>query len=418
MTQTGMPVWEAETLGENLARAGVTRREFLEFCGRMATIFAAGSPLLGLASPRTADAAEEIARRLSAVRKPNVVWLQLQECTGCLESTLRSGPTTVEDLILNLVSVNYVELLMAAAGSAAGASLARTNAEPHLLVVNGSIPLGAGGAYTVIGGRSAKSVLEESAENATHILAVGACAVWGSVQASRPNPTGAVGVDEIITDRPVVNVAGCPPIGDVITATITYVLTYGQTPPVDEQGRPLFAYGQRIHDGCPRRAHFDAGQYVTTFDDDAAHAGWCLYHMGCKGPDTFSPCPAIKWNLGTSFPIDAGHPCIGCTEEQFFDRYTPFYSVLPEADIVGIPVEGTANEIGRDLLAVTMVGIGAHASATAGRRWFDRRNARAQEPLAAFGDASPEDGPAQAGAPPASGPEAEPPPGHEDPGAP
>ena len=322
------------------------------------------------------------------MRKPNVVWLQLQECTGCLESTLRSGPTTVEDLILELVSVNYVELLMAAAGSAAGASLAQTNAEPHLLVVNGSIPLGAGGAYTVIGGRSAKAVLEEAAANATHILAVGACAVWGCVQASRPNPTGAVGVDEIITDKPVVNVAGCPPIGDVITAVITYLLTYDATPPVDQQGRPLFAYGERIHDGCPRRAHFDAGQYVTTFDDPGARAGWCLYEMGCKGPDTFAPCPAIKWNLGTSFPIDAGHPCLGCTEEQFFDRYTPFYSVLPDVHIPGFGVETTADHIGEVLLGVTAAGIGVHAAATAGRRWFDRRDARAQEPLAAFGDAA------------------------------
>ncbi len=84
---------------------------------------------------------------------------------------------------------------MAAAGTAADDALKTANAQPHILVVNGSIPLGENGAYTTIAGRSAESILRESAENATAIFAVGACAHWGSVQASRPNPTGAVGVD-------------------------------------------------------------------------------------------------------------------------------------------------------------------------------------------------------------------------------
>lgn len=386
---TQAPVWHEGTLGDNLIRANVSRRDFFGFCGRMAAIFAVGSPVLGLAAgPASASpSAELIAQKLLAIKKPRVVWLQLQECTGCLESALRSGGTTIEDLILNLLSVDYVELLMAPSGAAANAALAAVNDEPHILVVNGSVPLGAGGAYTVIGGESAETVLRRSAAKATAVLAVGACAVWGSVQASRPNPTGAVGIEEIITDKPVLNVAGCPPIGEVITAAITYLLIHDELPETDGEGRPLFAYGQRIHDSCSRRAHYDAGQFVHTFDDVGAREGWCLYEVGCKGPDTFSPCPIVQWNLGTSWPIGSGHPCIGCTERDFFDKFTPFYSTLPDVRVPGIGVETTANKVGLALLGATAGGVAVHGAATAVSRWAQRRGDRsAEEPLAAFGD--------------------------------
>ncbi|WOQ18032.1 hydrogenase small subunit [Raineyella sp. W15-4] len=374
--------WQEPTLAANLARAGVKRRDFLAFCGSLAAVFAMGGVATAGAPPATAD---EIADKLGAVTKPNVVWLQLQECTGCMESTLRSGGTTVEELVLSLLSVNYNELVMAAAGDAANKALDDTNAKDHLLVVNGSVPVKENGAYCVIGGKSAEQVLRESAEHATAILAVGACAVWGSVQASKPNPTGAVGVDQIIKDKPVINVSGCPPIGEVITATVAYVLSHdGALPKTDAEGRPLFAYDQRIHDSCPRRPHFDAGQYVRTFDDNGARSGWCLYQVGCKGPSTFSPCPIFQWNLHTSWPIGAGHPCIGCTEKEFFDRFTPFYQVLP--DVTGIGIESTAEKVGWGLVGATVAGVGLHAGLTAARQAASRRSAAAAGPLQAFGD--------------------------------
>jgi hydrogenase small subunit len=240
-----------------------------------------------------------------------------------------------------------------------------------------------GGIYCTIGGESAEEVLRKSAENAQAILAVGACAVWGSVQASKPNPTGAVGVDAIIRDKPVINVAGCPPIGEVVTATVAYLLAHDDLPKTDAEGRPLFAYDQRIHDSCPRRAHFDAGQYVRSFDDEAARNGWCLYEVGCKGPSTFSPCPIFQWNLHTSWPIGAGHPCIGCTERDFFDRYTPFYHVLP--NVTGLGIEATAERIGWGLVGATVAGVAVHAGVTAIRHATSRK-AEAEEPLEAFGD--------------------------------
>ncbi len=375
--------WQAPTLGENLTQAGVKRRDFLKYCGGLAAVFTLGQPLVAGSAQASPVSAEMIADKLGALTKPNVVWLQLQECTGCMESTLRSGGTTIEDAVLNLLSVNYNELVMAAAGDAANKALDETNAEPHILVVNGSIPRGAGGAYCTIGGKSAEQVLRESAKNATAILAVGACAVWGSVQASKPNPTGAVGVDEIIKDKPVINVSGCPPIGEVITATLAYILTHDTLPDTDAEGRPLFAYDQRIHDSCPRRAHYDAGQFVRTFDDEAARSGWCLYEVGCKGPSTFSACPIIQWNLHTSWPIAAGHPCIGCTEKNFFDRFTPFYQALP--NVPGLGAEATAEKVGWGLVGATVAGVGVHAALTAGRRAASKRS-EVETPLGAFGD--------------------------------
>ncbi|EFU80579.1 MULTISPECIES: hydrogenase small subunit [Mobiluncus] len=378
--------WRAGTLAENLASAGVSRRDFVKFCAGLAAIFAVGTPELAHASAaRTAG--EELADKLGAITKPNVVWLQLQECTGCMESTLRSGGTTVEEVVLNLLSVNYNELVMAASGEAAEKALDDTNAKEHILVVNGSIPLKDGGIYCTIGGKTTEQILRESAENATMILAVGACAVFGSVQAAKPNPTGAVGVDEIIKDKPVINVSGCPPIGEVITASLAYILTHGKAPELDSEGRPLFAYGQRIHDSCPRRPHFDAGQYVRSFDDAGAREGWCLYDVGCKGPSTFSPCPIFQWNLKAGWPIGAGHPCIGCTERDFFDRFTPFYEKLPQ--VPGFGIEITAEKVGLGLTGLVAAGVAAHAGVTATRAAADRKATR-NSPMAAFGDTAAE----------------------------
>ena len=386
--------WQEPTLAENLERAGVSRRDFLKYCGSLAAIFAAGSAVVGTAAQAHASPTPgtvtggDIADALDGITKPNVVWLQLQECTGCMESALRAGGTTVEEVVLSLLSVNYNELVMAAAGDAANDVLDKTLEEGHILVVNGSVPKADDGIYCVIGGETSEVLLKRAAENAFAILAVGACSVYGSVQAASPNPTGAVGVDSIIRNKKVVNVAGCPPIGEVILATVAYILTHGTEPKTDSQGRPLFAYDQRIHDSCGRRPHFDAGQFVRTFDDEGARNGWCLYHVGCKGPSTFSACPIIQWNLHTSWPVGAGHPCIGCTEKNFFDDYTPFYSRLH--NIPGFPVEGTAERVGLGLVAATVAGIGIHAGATAIRKAAGNKAAHEGGPLEAFGDEVPE----------------------------
>jgi hydrogenase small subunit len=144
-----------------------------------------------------------------------------------------------------------------------------------------------------------------------------------------------------------------------------YTLVNGAPPPTDGQGRPLFAYGDRIHDFCPKRGRFDAGQFVRSFDDAAAREGYCLYEVGCRGPETFAPCPILRWNLAQDWPIGAGHPCIGCTEVGFYDRFTPFYEVLPDLRVPGTGVESNATRVGLAGLALVGAGVAVHATATA-----------------------------------------------------
>ena len=358
--------WSAdESLGQYLERQGIGRRDFLTYCAQMTAILGLGE----LATPRVAAA-------LAAQKRPTVVWLSLQECTGCVESVLRTAEPTIGDLVLDVVSLDYQHNIMAAAGHQAEAALQASmqkNKGEYLLVVTGSVPLNDGGVYTTVGGRTAETVLKEAARDAKAVIAIGACAHWGNIQAARPNPTGAVGVSDIVKDKPVVNIAGCPPIGDVVTATIVHFLTFGTVPALDYDGRPLFAYGARIHDQCPRRANFDAGQFVEEFDDEAARKGWCLYHVGCKGPATYSPCPIFQWNTHTSWPIGAGHPCLGCTERNFWDTMTPFYGRLP--DVMGFGVERYADTIGAALAVGATAGVAAHAVATGVHQIRERRKA-------------------------------------------
>jgi len=363
LAPTSHPWTTDQTLGEHLEAQGVSRREFLDLCGKL-------TAMLGLASVVT----PRMAKALAQVSKPSVIWIQLQECTGCVESVIRTSEPSIGDLVLDTISLDYNHTLMAAAGHAAEAALQASmeaNAGKYILVVTGSVPLKDDGIYTTIGGRTAKVILEEAAAGAAAVIAVGACAHWGNIQAANPNPTGAVGVADIIRDKPVVNIAGCPPISDVVTATIVHFLTFGRVPQLDFDGRPLFAYGKRIHDQCQRRAHFDAGQFVEEFDDEAARKGWCLYRVGCKGPASFSPCPIIQWNVRTSWPIGAGHPCIGCTERQFWDTMTPFYDRLPQ--VAGFGVERKVDVIGGALAIGVTAGVAAHAVATGVHRARQRK---------------------------------------------
>jgi hydrogenase small subunit len=362
--------WSAdEGIAAHLERRGVSRREFLTFCAEMTAI-------LGLSTALT----PQIVAALEKAKRPTVIWLQLQECTGCVESVLRASDPKIGDLLLDVISLDFQETLMAGAGAdveAVKEQSMKDNYGKYILLVTGSVPTKEGGIYTTIAGKTAREHLEHAASGAAAIVAIGACAHFGSVQSAKPNPTGAVGVDQIIKDKPVVNIAGCPPIADVVTGTLVHFLTFGRLPDLDGDGRPLFAYGSRIHDQCPRRAKFDAGQFVQAFDDEGARKGYCLYHVGCKGPATFSPCPIFMWNGHTNFPIGAGHPCIGCTERNFWDTMSPFYTRLP--DVYGVGVEHIADTFGAALAIGAVAGVAAHAAATGIHQIQTRRREAAAE---------------------------------------
>lgn len=300
-----------------LTEHGVSRREFLKFCAVMAGT---------LALP--ASFTPKIARALETAKRPAVVWLEMQDCAGCTESLLRANRPTVAELVLDTLSLNYHETIMAPSGKRAEKSLADTVAEGgYLTVVEGSIPTADDGIYCCIAGRTALDILKEVAGHSAAIITVGACAFYGGWPATTPNPTGAKGVKDLISGVPIINLPGCPFNVDNLTATVVHFLTFRSLPAVDDLGRPLFAYGRRIHDNCERRGHFDAGEFVQAWGDEGHRKGWCLYQMGCKGPVAFHNCPTLRWNEGTNWPVGAGHGCIACAAPNFWE--SPAYEPIP-----------------------------------------------------------------------------------------
>jgi len=288
---------------------GISRREFLKFCTGVAAT-------MGL----SATAGMQIAAAASSAQRPSVIWLSAQECTGCTESLLRSTHPTLEQLILDAISLDYHETLNVGAGHQAEAhrkTSMEQNYGKYLLVVDGSIPTKDGGIYCKVANKTILEHLHEAAAGAAAIIAIGSCASWGGVPSVGPNPTGAQPVHALIKDRPIVNVPGCPPNPYNFLSTVLHFLTFGTLPELDARGRPKFAYNRLIHENCERRPHFDAGRFAIQFGDEGHRLGWCLYKLGCKGPETYANCPSILFgDVGSgAWPVGTGHPCFGCTEE-------------------------------------------------------------------------------------------------------
>ena len=338
------------TVGDHLRARGVSRRDFLRFCTTAASAMALPVAL----APR-------IAAALERARRPSVIWLPFQECTGCTESITRAHGSTIEGLIFDAISLDYQHTLQAAAGSAAEHAreqAMKDNWGRYLLIVDGSIPTANAG-YGTIAGVSYLDMLQEAARGAAAIVALGSCAAFGGIPMAKPDPTGAVPVSAIVKDKPIVNVPGCPPIPVVITGVLMQYLTFGKLPELDALGRPKAFYGQTVHDRCYRRPFYERGEFAETFDDEGARKGWCLYKLGCKGPTTYNACATVKWNDGVSFPIEAGHGCIGCSEPRFWDA-GGFYRPLSAGQW------GTAKTVGG---AVGVgVALGAAAALAARRR--------------------------------------------------
>ena len=311
-----------------------------------------------------ADGMAQIAEALETKKRIPVIWMHFQECTCCSESFIRSSHPIVADILLDKISLDYTETLMAPSGHQAEASLQDTIKKYHgeyLLCCEGSIPTAADGVYCCIGGKTAADIVREVAEGAKAVIAWGNCACSGCVQAAKPNPTSATPINKVITGKPIVNVQGCPPIAEVMAGVLVHLLTFDRIPQLDALGRPMAFYSRRVHDTCYRRPNYDAGLFVESFDDENARKGYCLYKVGCKGPTTYNSCGTIRWNGGVSFPIQSGHGCIGCSESNFWDA-GPFYQRL--SDFPGFGIETTADKVGLGLGAATIAGAAAHAVLT------------------------------------------------------
>jgi hydrogenase small subunit len=364
-----------------LLRRGMTRRTFIKLSSAMAA---------ALALP--ASYAPRIARALEAAPRLPVIWVRGQTCSGNTESFLRSADPTIETLLLETLSIEYHQSLMATSG--AGVDLARTAAmerypDGYLAVVEGSIPDGASGAYCLVGGRPVRDVAQEVIAGARAVIAVGSCAVDGGAPAAPGGLTGAHGIRGIAGDTKLIALPGCPMNVVNLVSVIVHYLTFNDWPPLDLANRPLSAYGNLIHNECERRPHFEFGEFALAWGDEGAQRGWCLYKVGCKGPESMGNCPVVRYGEGASWNIRAGHGCIGCVTKDFWEQMGPAYRRLPSpvpffpnltTDLVGAAVVGGVGAVA----AVHAVGMGARYRR---RARIERREALAAAEGAAVAEA-------------------------------
>ncbi len=369
-----------------MAVRGVSRRDFMKYCGYIAGMLG----LAETAAPKIAAALEK-----GAKLKP-ALWLNGGSCTGCTESMAQVDSPDVATIVLEILSLNYFETIMAAAGEQAEKNIHDTiEAGGYLLIYEGSVMTGQDGNTLLVNGRKGTDILAEAAEHADAILAVGACAVDGGWVAAKPNPAGAIGVQSFLNERgiatPVVNLPCCPTSPEWVVAMVVQWLhiadddaalflertalvqtTYSD----DYTGKdvtlnfPEFIVGSTIHDNCPRRGHFENGEFVTEFGSVEEAKGYCLYKMGCKGPQTFTQCPITRWNRSTSWCVNSGAPCIGCGGLNWVDNNAPFFKRLSSMQLggsLGNVQPGSVAGVVGGVVAAALVAHGI-ANKAAGRR--------------------------------------------------
>lgn len=355
-----------------LVRRGMTRRSFLKFSSAMAAALA----LPVSYAPRIAEAVAK------ADRLP-VIWVRGQTCGGNTEGFLRASDPSISSMLLEALSVEYHESLLASAG--ADAEAARKTAmerypNGYIAVIEGAIPDGASGAYCLVGGRPVKDVATEVCAGALATIAVGSCAVDGGIASANGSVTDAKGIRGIAGKGPLITLPGCPMNVVNLVSVIVHYMTFREWPALDQANRPLSAYGNLIHNQCERRPHFEFGEFALAWGDEGAQRGWCLYKVGCKGPEAMGNCPTARYGEGVSWNVRAGHGCVGCVTPEFWDLMGPAYKRLP-APIPFLP-NVTTDMVG----ALAVGGIGAVASAHAvgmGIRFKRRGRIARREALAA-----------------------------------
>ena len=370
-----------------LAVRGVSRRDFLKYCSYVAA-------MLGLseaAAPAIAAAVEK-----GSKLKP-ALWLNGGSCSGCTESMAQVDTPDVATIVLDLLSLNYFETIMAAAGEQAEKNLADTIAAGgYVVIYEGAVMTGEDGNTLLVNLHKGTDVLKEAAEGADAIIAVGACAVDGGWVYGYPNPAGGIGVQSFLDKEgiktPVVNLPCCPTSPEWVVAMVVQWLLIAEDDPAtflaktplrqrsyndNVTGRtvtlnyPEYVVGSTIHDNCPRRGHFENGNFVTEFGSEEEAKGYCLYKMGCKGPQTFTQCPITRWNRSVSWCVASGAPCIGCGGLNWVDNNTPFFkrlSSMQMGDTLGNVQPGSVAAVVGGVAAAALVahGLGTKAAGRMG----------------------------------------------------
>src|SRR5512143_751302 len=332
------------------------RRDFLKFCSATAAMLG----LSELYAPRIAEAVTKAAKR------PSVVWLTLACDSGCTEMFIKARHPSAAELVLDILSVDFNDTIMAAAGEQAEEILKSKVAEGgYILVIEGSMPSKPG--YGQIARRDMIDIVKEAAPKAAAVVAIGSCATNTGVPGAKPNPSALRSVSEVVGPLGIknVNLPGCPADPKMLVAVVMNYLLFGKLPDLDEMGRPKMFYSKTIHEQCERRAYFEAGKFVEAFGTPEMAKGYCLFKMGCKGPQTYAPCPTIRYNDNQSWCIMAGAPCIGCYDMKWPDVFHPFYSKLKDIHVPGFGGDTTADKVGKVVGVATAVGIAAHAIGTA-----------------------------------------------------
>ncbi len=306
---------------EQQKKTGISRRSFL----KAATGTAAGIGISQVFNPAFVSALTK------ALEKHPVLWLQGQGCTGCSVSVLNSVDPHIADVLLKVISMEFLPTVMASEGETAMEHLYKMADKykgKFSLGIEGAIPLAADGKYCIVGELDHHEItmldlVKDLGPKAGSVLAVGTCAAYGGIPAAEGNVTQATGVMDVFKKynikTPVVNIPGCPPHPDWVVGSIAHLLTKG-IPELDEDGRPLVFYGENIHENCPRLEQYEAGEMSKTLSDPKG----CRMDLGCKGPDTYANCFGKKWNSGMNWCVD-NSVCIGCVEPGFPDSASPFY---------------------------------------------------------------------------------------------
>ena len=334
-------------LDKVLRARGITRKEFLRWC----TATAAALGLSELYAPKVAAAVAE------AAKKPPVIWIKGQDCTGCTESALSDLSPSPEQLVLDLLSFRYHPTIMAASGEVAQQAFRDAVKEGgYLLVVEGSIP-GADDRFTMEAGEPFVRHLREASRNAVAVVAAGSCAAYGGIPAA--GPTKARGVSHFVQDKPVINLPSCPVKPSRLVGTVMHYLMFKRLPALDEVGRPVPYYGFLQHDNCPRRGHYERGELLADWNDPA-QSQYCLLLKGCKGPVTYTDCSQLWWNDGANYCINAGSPCSGCTQPEFYAGFSPLYQRQEQFKLPGIGGVNTST-VGGVMVGATAVAMAGHA---------------------------------------------------------
>ena len=347
-----------------LQARGVSRRDFMKLCA--AVTAAMGLP--AAFEPEVAMAVE------AAIKKPAVLWLEGQDCAGCSESTIATLNPSAAEVILDMISMRYHETIMAGTGDNAKEAYEATVKEGnYVLIVEGSIPK-ENDKYCMVGGESFRGLVEKAAKNAAVVLAIGSCAAYGGIPAATASK--GVGVSHFVKDKPVINLPSCPVKPSRLIGTIIYYLTFKKAPELDKDNRPKVFYGMNIHENCPRRGHFENSEFVQDWNEPT-QSGWCLLLKGCKGPKTWADCGSVWWNDNVNYCINAGSPCAGCAQPEFYNDFSPLYQ---KQEMFTLPGIGQINPdtAGKVVAGAAALGIAAHlvGSAITGNLGKDDKKAK------------------------------------------